>query len=162
MSYISSFLASCFSTISSEVSFRASMMKSKSSVVSTVFILVTMAFDFFREKGYGRENFLFFRGSTSSLGGVTSPRLCSGPFPFISSTSSSPPQSGDTKAIFPEELLKSWTSLVFFIFLCLRVSCSLCMVSGLSGSEIFVGLNEEVCRPMLSDLLQVLFREFVV
>jgi hypothetical protein len=83
------------------------MMKSKSSAISTVFILVTVALDFFREEGLWGETFLFFKGSILSLGGVTYPSFCS------ASTSSSPPWSGDTKAIFPEVLLKFWTSLVF-------------------------------------------------
>jgi hypothetical protein len=83
------------------------MMKSKSSAVSTFFILVTVAFDFFWEEGFKGETFLFFRGSTSSLGGVTLPGFYSSPFPFSSSTSSSPPRSGDTEAVFLEALLKS-------------------------------------------------------
>jgi hypothetical protein len=87
--------------ISSEASFMVFMMKSKSSVVSIVFILVTVAFDFFQEEGFGGETFLFFKGSNSSLGSVTSTGLCSSPLPFVSSTSSSPPWSGDTEAIFP-------------------------------------------------------------
>jgi hypothetical protein len=81
------------------------MMKSKSLVVSTVFILVTAALDFFREEGFKGETFLFFRGSISSLGGVTSLCFRSSPFPFISSTSSSPPWSGDTKAVLPEAVM---------------------------------------------------------
>jgi hypothetical protein len=139
MLYISSCLASCFSMISYEVSFRASMMKSKSSVVSIVCILVTVALDFLWEEGFRGENFLFFKGSVSSIGGVTSPYLCSASFPFISSTSSSPPQSGDTEAVLPKEFLKSWTSSVFFLLMGPGVSCSLCVVSGLSGSDISIG-----------------------
>jgi hypothetical protein len=97
------------------------MMKSKSSTVSTVFILVTVALVFFREEGFGGETFLFFKGSTSSLGGVTSPCFFSSSFPFISSTSSSPPQPVDIEAIFSKALLKSWTFLVFFLLLVLGV-----------------------------------------
>jgi hypothetical protein len=48
------------------------------------------------------------------------------------SKKSSPPRSGDTEAVFPEALLKSWTSLVFFVLLGPGVSCSFCVVSGLS------------------------------
>jgi hypothetical protein len=107
MSYISSCLASCFSMISIEASFRAAMMKSKSSVVSTICILVTVTLDFFQEEGFGGETFLFFKGSASYLGGVTSPCFCSVSFPFVSSNSSSPPRSGDTEAIFSKALLKS-------------------------------------------------------
>jgi hypothetical protein len=114
-------------------------MKSKSLVVRTVFILVTVAFNFFQEEGFRGETFLFFRGSTSSLGSVTSPSFFSSPLPFISSTLSSHPQSGDTEAVFPETLLNSWTSLVFFVLLGPGVSCSLCMVSGILGSEISAG-----------------------
>jgi hypothetical protein len=47
------------------------MMKSKSSEVRTVCILVMVAFDFFQEEGFKGETFLFFKGLTSSLGGVT-------------------------------------------------------------------------------------------
>jgi hypothetical protein len=101
------------------------MMKSKSSGVSVVYILVTMDFDLFQEEGFRGGTFLFFKGSVSSLGGVTSPFFCSTSLSFISSTSSSPPHSGDMEAVFPEALLKSWTSLVFFLLLILGVSCSL-------------------------------------
>jgi hypothetical protein len=52
---------------------------SKSSVVSTVFILVMVALDFFQEEGFGGETFLFFRGSVSSLSGVLSPNIGSLP-----------------------------------------------------------------------------------
>jgi hypothetical protein len=62
--------------ISKKASFRVAMMKSKSSIVSTVFILVTVAFDFFWEEGFRGETFLFFRGLTSSLGSVTSSGFC--------------------------------------------------------------------------------------
>jgi hypothetical protein len=110
------------------------MMKSKSSVVSTVFILVMVALDFFQEEGFGGETFIFFRGSVSSLGSVTSPCFCSTPVPFISS--SSPPRPGDIEAFFLEVLLRSWTSSVFFILLGPGVSC---MLSGLSRSDSSAG-----------------------
>jgi hypothetical protein len=71
------------------------------------------------------ETFLFFKGSASSLGGVTSPCFCSYSFPFISSTSSSPPRPGDTEAVFFYALLKSCTSAFFFLLLVSSVSCSL-------------------------------------
>jgi hypothetical protein len=94
-------------------------MKSKSSVGRIVCILVTVALYFFQEEGFVGETFLFFKGSTSSLGHVTSP------FFFSASTSSSTPWSGDSEAVFPEALLKSWTSIVFFLLFVPGVSCSL-------------------------------------
>jgi hypothetical protein len=117
------------------------MMKSKSSIVSIVCILVKVALNFFREEGFGGETFLFFKGSASSLGGVTSPCFYSSSFPFISSTSSSPPRPGDTEEVFFEVMLKSWNSSVFFLLLVLGVSCSLSVTSGLSssGSDISAG-----------------------
>jgi hypothetical protein len=87
------------------------MMKSKSSEVRIVCILVIVAFDLFQEEGFRGETFLFFKGSTLSMGGVTSPGLCS------NCTLSPPPRSGDMEAVFPEVLLKFWTSLVFFCLL---------------------------------------------
>jgi hypothetical protein len=53
------------------------MMNSKSSEVRTDCILVMVDFDFFREEGFGGGGrgggtFLFFNGSTLSLGNVTS------------------------------------------------------------------------------------------
>jgi hypothetical protein len=73
MSYISSFLTTYFYKISGEASFIAVMMKSKSSTMRTICILVKVALDFFREEGFRGETFLFFKGSTLYLGGVTSP-----------------------------------------------------------------------------------------
>jgi hypothetical protein len=110
------------------------MMKSKSSDVSTVFILVTVAFDFFREEVFGEETFLFFRGSMLSFDSITSPCFFSSPVPFISS--SSPPRLGDIEAIFLEGLLRSWTYSVFFILLGLGVSRT---IFGLLGSDISAG-----------------------
>jgi hypothetical protein len=46
-------------------------MKLKSSEVRTVCILVIGDFDIFQEEGFEGETFLFFEGSSSSLGGVT-------------------------------------------------------------------------------------------
>jgi hypothetical protein len=83
------------------------MMKSKSSIVSIVCILVMVALDFFREVDFMGESFLLFKGLASSLGGVTSPCFCSSSFPFISSTSSSPPRPGDTEGVFSDVFLKS-------------------------------------------------------
>jgi hypothetical protein len=55
------------------------MMKSKSSIVSIVFILVKVALDLFQKVGFMGKTFLFFKGSSSSigsLGGVTLPFFC--------------------------------------------------------------------------------------
>jgi hypothetical protein len=71
-----------------------------------------VAFNFFREEGFREETFLFFKGSTSSLGGVTSLGF------YSSSTLSPPPLSGDTEGVLPEVLLKFWTSSVFLGVLC--------------------------------------------
>jgi hypothetical protein len=106
-------------------------MKSKSSKVRAVCILVMVAFDFFRDEGFRGGTFLFFEGSSSSLGGVTSLGL------YSASTSSPPPRSGDMEAIFPEVLLKLWTSSVFF---CSGVFYSLWVSFGLSISDISAGL----------------------
>jgi hypothetical protein len=64
-------------------------------------------FDFFQEEGFRRETFLFFKGSTSSLDGVTSPGF------YSTYTLSSPPWTSDSEAVFPEVLLKFWTFSVF-------------------------------------------------
>jgi hypothetical protein len=125
LSYISSCLASCFSNISCEASFTAARMKSKSLTVSTVYILVKVALDFFREEGFLGEIFLFFKGSTSSLGGVTFPFFCSYSLSLTSSTFSSSPRPSDTEVVFSDAFLKSWTSSVFFLLLGPGVSCSL-------------------------------------
>jgi hypothetical protein len=95
------------------------MMNLKSSEVRTVCILVIEDFDFFREEGFRGETFLFFKGSTSSLGDVTSPGL------YSISTSSPPPQSGDMEEVFTEVLIKFWTSSVFFYLLVTSVFYSL-------------------------------------
>jgi hypothetical protein len=94
-------------------------MKSKSLEVRTVYILVMEAFDFFWEEGFRGETFLFFKGSTSSLGDFTSPSIS------LASTSSPPPRSGDMEEVFNEVMLKFWTSSVFFRLLVLGVLCSL-------------------------------------
>jgi hypothetical protein len=111
--------------ISIEASLRAVMMKSKSSGVSVVYILVTVALVFFWEEGFGGETFLFFKGPASSLGSVTSPFFCLDSLSFIYSTSLLPPRSGDVEVVFPEALLKSWTSSVLCLLLVPSVSCSL-------------------------------------
>jgi hypothetical protein len=80
-------------------------MKSKSSEVRIVFIFVIESFDFFQEEGFGGETFLFFEGSSSSLGGVTSPLFFSTYAPSISPPS--PPCPGDMEAVFTDALSKS-------------------------------------------------------
>jgi len=102
--------------------------------MSTVCILVKVALDFFQEEVFEGETFLFFNGSASYLGAVTSPCFYSSYFPFISSTSLSPPQPGDTEAVFSEALLNSWTSSIFFLLLVPGVSCSLWATSRLWSS----------------------------
>jgi hypothetical protein len=59
-------------------------MKSKSSEVRVVSNLVLVSFDFFLEEGFGGKIFLFFEGSSSSLGSVTSPFFYSTFAPSIS------------------------------------------------------------------------------
>jgi hypothetical protein len=78
-------------------------MKSKSSEVRVVYILVMVSFTFFREEGFGRETFLFFEGSSSSLVGVTSLFFYSTSVPFTSS--SSPSCLGEIEAVFAKVLL---------------------------------------------------------
>jgi hypothetical protein len=55
-----------------EASLTAATMKSKSSNVREVHILVTGVLSFFLEEGFRGETFLFFDESSSSLGGGTS------------------------------------------------------------------------------------------
>jgi hypothetical protein len=132
--YISSCLGSCFSDISSEALFRAAMMKLKSSKVRMVCILVIGDFDLFQEEGFGGETFLFFEGSSSSLGSVTSPFLCFSFVPYISLPS--PPFSGDMESVFTEALLKYCTSSIFFFLLGPGVSYA---TYGMSMSDISAG-----------------------
>jgi hypothetical protein len=70
-----------------------------------VCILVMVAFTFFREEGFSKETFLFFEGSSSSLGGVTSPFFYSTSMPSISPPS--PPCSAEMEAVFTDALSKS-------------------------------------------------------
>jgi hypothetical protein len=110
------------------------MMKSKSSGVRIVCNLVIFSFDFFQEEGFQGETFLFFEGSSFSLGSVTSPLFCSASMPSIASPP--PPCSGEMEAVFTNVLYKSWTSSIFFILLGLGVSNA---VYGLYMSDISVG-----------------------
>jgi hypothetical protein len=109
-------------------------MKSKSSEMRMVYILVMFSFIFFREEGFGRETFLLFKGSSSSLGNVTLPFFCSTSTPSISPPY--PHLSVDMEAVFMDALSKSWTCLVFFILLGPGVSS---VVSGLSKLDISAG-----------------------
>jgi hypothetical protein len=87
------------------------MVKSKSSEVRKVYILVMVAFDLFWKEGFRGETFVFFKGSTSSLGGVTSLGF------FSSSTSSSPPRSGDTEGVLlalDQVLGDTWSCFTIF------------------------------------------------
>jgi hypothetical protein len=70
-----------------------------------VCILVIEDFDFFLEEGFRGEMFLFFEGSSSSLGGVNSPFLCSTSTPSISLPS--PTYSGDMEAVFTDAYLNT-------------------------------------------------------
>jgi hypothetical protein len=76
ISYMVSCLASLHCKISSKVSEIVAMMKSMSSIVSTVCIYGLVSLDFFRNVGFVGETFLFLEVSASSigsLGSVTSP-----------------------------------------------------------------------------------------
>jgi hypothetical protein len=117
----SSCLASCFYAISSEASFSATMMKLKSYEVRVLSNLVLVAFTFFWDGGFSGETFLLFEGSSSSLGGVTSPFFCSTFAPSISPPYH--PCSAKMEEVFMDALSKSWTSSILFIFLGLGVSC---------------------------------------
>jgi hypothetical protein len=109
-------------------------MKSKLSEVRVVSNLVPVAFDFFLKEGFGGETFLFFEGSSSSLGGVTSPFFGSTSAPSISLPS--PPYSAKMEAVFTDALSKSWASSVFFVLLGPSISVA---VSGLSTLDISAG-----------------------
>jgi hypothetical protein len=72
-------LASLHCKISSEVYETMTMMKSMSSILSTVCICGLVALDFFRDVGFVGETFLFLEVSASSIGSlgcVTSPCFC--------------------------------------------------------------------------------------
>jgi hypothetical protein len=126
-------LASLCCKIYSEVSETAAMMKSMSSIVSTVCICGLVALDFFHDVGFVGETFLFLEVSASSigsLGGVTSPCFCSSSYPFSSSlsysfsTSSSPPPQGESEAFSSDPLFSFCTSSFFFLLLLLGASYS--------------------------------------
>jgi hypothetical protein len=109
-------------------------MNSKSSEVRVVSNLILVAFIFFLEEGFEGETFLFFEGSSSSLGDVTSTFFCSTLVPSISPPS--PPCSGEIEGVCVEVLWASWASSFFLVFLCPGVSYA---ASGLSTSESSVG-----------------------
>jgi len=132
----SSCFTSFFFVISNEVSFSAMIKKSKSYVVRIVLNVVLVTLAFFRDEGFGGVTFLFLDGSSSCLGGVTSPLF------FLNSVPPhSPPSSlsGEIKAVSVEVLLTSWTSSSFLALLGPGV---LDIVSGLSTLDIiarFIG-----------------------
>jgi hypothetical protein len=109
-------------------------MKSKLSEVRVVSNLVLVAFIFFLEEGFRGKTFLFFEGSSLSLGSVTSPFFISASMPSISLPS--PHFSADMEVVFMDALSQSWNSLVFFILLGPGISVA---VSRLSTLEISTG-----------------------
>jgi hypothetical protein len=120
--------------ISSEASFKVATKNSKSSRVRVVLNVVLVALYFIWDQGFGGVTFLFLDGSSSSLGGVTSPLFFS-----TSVTPSSPPSSpylGEIEVVFVDVLWTSCTSSYFFILLCPGFFD---IVLGLSTSDIFVG-----------------------
>jgi cytochrome c biogenesis protein CcdA len=139
--YICSCFASYFSMISFEASLTTATMKSKSSNVREVCILVTGVLGFFLKEYFRGETFLFFDESSSSLGGGTLNFCCSVSVPY----SSSPSSSGVMEAILTDRLSTSWTSSVFFIvftfFILLGPSVSYAVL-GLSMSDIYAGSAE--------------------
>jgi hypothetical protein len=92
--------------ISFEASLIAATMKSKSSNVRAVHILVTWVLGFFLEEDFRGEIFLFFDESSSSLSGGTYTFCCS---------VSVPSSSGVMQAVLTDRLSTSWTSSVFFV-----------------------------------------------
>jgi hypothetical protein len=130
-----SFLASLHSKISSEVFETAAMMKSMSSIVSTVCICGLVALEFFHEVGFVGETFIFLEVSASSigsLGGVTSPYLCLYSFPLSPSlsTSSLPPPPSESEVVSSDAMLRFYTSSFFFLLLLLGASYSSLVTKG--------------------------------
>jgi hypothetical protein len=99
--------------------------------------MVPEALVFFLDEGFGGVIFLFLEGSSSSLGGVTSPFLYSTSMP--SSSSSLPPFVGEREAVFVDVLWISWTSTSFLVLRGHGVSD---IASRLSTLDIFVGSIE--------------------
>jgi hypothetical protein len=128
LSYMVSCLASLCYKISSEVSDIAVMMRSMSSIVSTVCILGLLALDFFHDEGFMGETFLFLDVSASSMGSLgcyfTCFFLSSSPFSSSLSTSSPPPPPGESEAVSSDALFNSCTSSFFFLLLLLGASYS--------------------------------------
>jgi hypothetical protein len=120
-------LASLCCKISSKVSETTTMMKSMSSIMSTVYICGLVSLDFFWDVGFVGETFLFLEVSTSSigsLGDVTSPcfYLSSSPLSSSLSTLSSPPLLGESEAVSSDALFNFYTSSFFFLLLLLGAS----------------------------------------
>jgi hypothetical protein len=86
-----------------EASLTTATMKSKSSKVRVVHILVIGVLGFFLEEDFRGETFLFFNESSSSLGGGTSTLFCSFYVPY----SSSPSSFGVMEAILRDRLSTS-------------------------------------------------------
>jgi hypothetical protein len=127
----------------SEVSNTATMMRSISSTMSTVYNGGLLALEFFHDEGFLGEPFIFLDVSIfgrGSLGGVTSPCSCFSSSPSSSSlsTSSPPPPSGESGVVSFDALFSSYTSSFFFFLLLLGASYSSRVTTGLpmrSGSE---------------------------
>jgi hypothetical protein len=124
---MASSFASFLCKISFEVSDTTTIMKSKSSTMSTVCSFGLLALDFFRNVGFMGETFLLLDGSASSgglCGSVTLPCFCLSSSPSFSSlsTSSSPPPLGEYNAVSSDVLLSFYTSSFFFFLLLLGAS----------------------------------------
>jgi hypothetical protein len=116
-----------------------------------------VAFDFFWEEGFRGETFLFFKGSTSSLGGVT----------LLASV----------HLLLRHHPLGQVTLKESFLRCCLSFGpprsssacwfgCIMFFMSVLWAVKIRylyrVGGDKEVNRPFLGDLLKVFFCEFII
>jgi hypothetical protein len=97
--------------ISFEASLTAATMKSKSSNMRVVRILVTGVLGFFLEEDFRGETFLLFDESSSSLGGGTSAFYCLVSIPYLSS----PSLSGVMEVVLTDRLSTFWTSSILFI-----------------------------------------------
>jgi hypothetical protein len=89
--------------ISFEASLTTATMKSKSSNVRAVCILVTGVLGFFLDENFRGETFLFLDEASSSLGDGTSTLCCS----VFEPSSSSPSSSGVMEAVLKNRLSTS-------------------------------------------------------
>jgi hypothetical protein len=113
------------------------MMKSMSSIMSTVCICGLLDLDFFDDVSFMGETFLLLDASTSlmgSLGGFTFPYFCLSSSPLFSSfsTSSSPPPPGELEAVSSDALFISCTFYFFSLLLLLGALYSSRVTMGLS------------------------------